>query len=95
VLSAINPGDLSSRFELGFSEVHYIRMLHSWVGNIEERSISERDEILKTDAEESVKLIRSAVRNISGFHPGKFQKVSRIILAPSKNYQACFETNLI
>jgi hypothetical protein len=60
VLSAINPGDLSSRFELGFSEVHYIRMLHSWVGNIEERSISERDEILKTDAEESVKLIRQA-----------------------------------
>jgi len=34
------------------------------------------------------------LRNISGFHPGKFQKVSRTILAPSKNYQACAETNL-
>ena len=34
------------------------------------------------------------LRNISGFHPGKFQKVSRMILAPSKNYQACAKTNL-
>ena len=34
------------------------------------------------------------LRNISGFHPGKFQKVSRTILGPSKNYQACAETNL-
>ena len=32
--------------------------------------------------------------NISGFLPGKFQKVSRTILALSKNYQACAETNL-
>jgi hypothetical protein len=58
VLSAINPEDLSSRFELGFSEVHYIRMPLSWIGNIEEGSIFERDEILKTDTEESVELIR-------------------------------------
>ena len=34
------------------------------------------------------------LRNISGFYPGKFQKVSRMILAPSKNYQACAKTNL-
>ena len=34
------------------------------------------------------------LRNISGFHPGKFQKVSRTILASSKNYQACAQTNL-
>jgi hypothetical protein len=30
----------------------------SWVGNIEEGSISECDEILKTDTEESVELIK-------------------------------------
>src|SRR3989337_4188731 len=34
------------------------------------------------------------LRNIFGFYPRKFQKVSRMILAPSKNYQACAETNL-
>ena len=34
------------------------------------------------------------LRNISGFYPGKFQKVSRTILASSKNYQACAKTNL-
>ena len=32
--------------------------------------------------------------SISGYYPGKFQKASRMILAPSKNYQACAETNL-
>jgi hypothetical protein len=34
------------------------------------------------------------LRNISGFYPGKFPEVSRIKLAPSKNYQACAETIL-
>ena len=34
------------------------------------------------------------LRNIFGFYFWKFQKVSRIILAPSKNYQACAETIL-
>ena len=34
------------------------------------------------------------LRNIFGFYFWKFQKVSRMILAPSKNYQACAETNL-
>ena len=34
------------------------------------------------------------LRSISGYYPGKFQKASRMILAPSKNYQACAETNL-
>ena len=34
------------------------------------------------------------LRNIFGFYFWKFQKVSRMILAPSKNYQACAETIL-
>ena len=34
------------------------------------------------------------LRSISGYYPGKFQKASRMILAASKNYQACVETNL-
>ena len=34
------------------------------------------------------------LRNISGFYLRKFQKASRMILASSKNYQACAETNL-
>ena len=34
------------------------------------------------------------LRSISSYYPGKFQKASRMILAPSKNYQACAETNL-
>ena len=34
------------------------------------------------------------LRNIFGFYPQKFPELSRIILAPSKNYQACPETNL-
>ena len=34
------------------------------------------------------------LRNISGFYPEKIPEVSRTILAPSKNFQACAETNL-
>src|SRR3989337_1183068 len=34
------------------------------------------------------------LRNISGFSSRKFPEVSRMILAPSKNYQACAENNL-
>ena len=34
------------------------------------------------------------LRNISGFHPGKFPEVTRTILALSKNFQTCAETNL-
>ena len=43
--------------------------------------------------EKHLKLFRQ-LRSISGYYPGKFQKASRMILAPSKNYQACAETNL-
>ena len=32
--------------------------------------------------------------NISGFYPGKIPEVPRPILAPSKNFQRCAETNL-
>src|SRR3989337_916389 len=34
------------------------------------------------------------LQNISGFYPGKIPEVSRTILAPSKNFQVCAETNL-
>ena len=43
--------------------------------------------------EKHLKLFRQ-LRSISGYYPGKFQKASRMILAPFKNYQACAETNL-
>lgn len=57
VLSAINPENPSSRFQLGFSEVCYLRMPLSWIGNMEEGPISERDEIIKTNLKDSYEII--------------------------------------
>jgi len=49
VLSAVNLKDASSKFELGFADVHYIKLPASWVGRFEEGTIAERDEIIKRD----------------------------------------------
>ena len=46
LLSAINPEDTSIRFNIGFANVHYIRIPISWIGSFVIGSASEREEII-------------------------------------------------
>lgn len=46
VLSAINPDNVSFRFNIGFADVYYIQLPTSWIGSFEIGSDKEREEII-------------------------------------------------